>query len=107
MRTLLLRMGVSSSLALSAMLAVAGPASADPNPTPGLPVELDTKLNTLLGAFMALVIFACVAGVLMVAGKMALSFRRGEGGEAAGQLGFVMAACVLVGSASSLVLWIM
>lgn len=107
MKHLMLRASVSTSLALGVTIAAVTPAWADPDPKPGMPAELDSKLNTLLGLLMALVIFACVAGVFIVAGKMALAFRRGEGGEAAGQLGMVLAACVLVGSASSLVLWIM
>jgi hypothetical protein len=45
----------------------------------------------------------CVAGELMVAGKMAISHRRGEGGEHAAGLAWVAGACVLAGSASAFV----
>jgi hypothetical protein len=49
------------------------------------------------------VTFLCVIGVFLVAGKMAFSHRRGEGSEAVGQLGWVMGACILGASATSLV----
>lgn len=74
-----------------------------PDPKPNLPAGLQTKLNSLLGIFMAIVIIACVAGVFMAAWKLAIAYRHGEMGEAAGKLGGVAAACVLVGSASTIV----
>lgn len=104
---LILRAMVTTTLAISTVVAAAVPASAKPDPSPGLPPGLDGKLNTLLGMLMALVTFACVAGFLIVAGKMALAFRRGEGGESAGQLGLVAAACILVGSASTIAFFLM
>ena len=45
----------------------------------------------------------CVVGVLLVAARMALAHRRGEGGQYAGELGLVLAGAVLVGSASGLI----
>lgn len=83
--------------------ATAGPAFAAPDPKPGLPGNVDAKLNTLLGMGMSFVIVACVAGVFICAGKLALSLRHGEGGAAAGQLIAVMVACVLVGSGAGIV----
>jgi hypothetical protein len=44
-----------------------------------------------------------VGGVLFVAGKMAISFRHGEGAESVKSLGVVLGACVLASAASGLV----
>lgn len=60
-------------------------------------------LTTVLSWVAWGVTFLCVVGVFMVAGKMAFSHRRGEGSEAVGQLGWVMGACILGASATSLV----
>jgi hypothetical protein len=79
------------------------PAPSGPNPKPKLPGGVQAKLDTLLGMGMAVVIVACVAGVLICAGKLALAVRHGEGAEAAGKLGAVGFACILVGSAAGVV----
>lgn len=52
-------------------------------------------------AFLALGI--CVLGVIVAGAMMAVSGRRGEGGEHMSRLGWVLAACIVVGSASGLV----
>lgn len=41
--------------------------------------------------------------ILFVAGKIATAFQRGEGSEAVKGLGYVLAGCVLAGSASAVV----
>ena len=78
-------------------------AAAAPAPTPGLPGGVEAKLNTLLGMGMSFVIVACVAGVFICAGKLAMSLRHGNGAEAAGQLVAVLVACILVGSGAGIV----
>ncbi|MFD7502279.1 hypothetical protein [Streptomyces sp. NPDC059850] len=45
----------------------------------------------------------CVAGIFGVASRMAIDHSRGGGREHARGLGFVLGACVLVGSASGIV----
>ncbi len=60
-------------------------------------------LTTILGWIAWGVTFLCVVGVFFVAGSMAFAHRRGEGSEAVGQLGWVMGACILGASATSLV----
>lgn len=96
---------VAALAATTAALAVgtAVPALAAPNPKPGLPAGVEGKLNTLLGFAMALVIVACVGGVFICAGKLAMAMRHGEGAEAAGKLVAVGAACILVGSGAGIV----
>jgi hypothetical protein len=74
-----------------------------PDPTKGSNPPGWAKLLTVLHWVFLAVTVACVAGVLIVAGRMAVSHRRGEGGEHMGSLGIVMTACVLAGSASALV----
>jgi len=85
------------------VVASAADAFAAPNPKPGLPGGVEAKLNTLLGMGMSIVIVACVAGVFLCAGKLALALRHGEGGEAAGKLAAVGFACILVGSGAGIV----
>jgi len=60
-------------------------------------------LLTVLGWFAWVVTLACIGGIFLVAGKMAVSHRRGEGSEAVGQLGWVMGACVLIAAAGPIV----
>ncbi|MGW1674608.1 hypothetical protein [Streptomyces sp. NPDC002324] len=45
----------------------------------------------------------CIVGLMIVAGKLAMAYRQGEGYEAMSGLGKVMVACLIVGSASSIV----
>ncbi|MEU9451756.1 hypothetical protein [Streptomyces sp. NPDC048277] len=45
----------------------------------------------------------CVAGIFGVAARMAVDHSRGGGGEHVRGLGFVLGACLLVGSASGIV----
>ncbi|MGH3260494.1 MAG: hypothetical protein ACRDNS_00720, partial [Trebonia sp.] len=59
-------------------------------------------LLTMLSWGGWVVSFLCVVGVLSVAGTMAVRHRRGEGGEALGHLGWVLAACVIGAGAGSI-----
>jgi hypothetical protein len=45
---------------------------------------------------------ACVGGILITAGRMAIAHRRGDDSNVA-QLGWVLGACVLIGAASGIV----
>lgn len=74
---------------------IQSPTSVQPPGTEGL--------GTLLNWVFWGVTFLCVVGVMFAAGKMAFAHRRGEGSEALGQLGWVMGACILGASATSLV----
>jgi hypothetical protein len=78
-------------------------AMAPPNPGQGERPPGADQLETLL-KWVAWVVFGlCVTGVLIVAGRMAIMHRRGEGGEHASGLAWVAAACILAGSASAIV----
>ncbi|PZG22360.1 hypothetical protein [Nonomuraea aridisoli] len=74
-----------------------------PDPGVGTPPPGSEKLLTALGWAAWIVTGVCVAGVMGVAARMALVHHRGEGGRHAAGLAWVMAACVLLGSASGLV----
>lgn len=80
-------LGASLVTASAALAAAPTPAGVQPPGTAGLLTVLDW------GAW--LVSFVCVAGILLVAGMMALKHRRGEAGESMGALGVVLGACVL------------
>lgn len=60
-------------------------------------------LTTILSWGAWLVAFLCVAGILVVAGTMAVAHHRGgDGAQSASRLGWVLGACVLGASASAL-----
>ncbi|GAA1377122.1 hypothetical protein ACFPK5_00260 [Streptomyces beijiangensis] len=73
-----------------------------PKPTSTAPPGSE-KFLKVLGWVLWGVTIICVAGVLAVAGKMAMSWSRGDGAEAGKGLTMVMGACVLAGSASAIV----
>ena len=73
-----------------------------PNPV-GVQPPGTQGLTTILSWIAWAVTFLCVVGVFFVAGSMAFAHRRGEGSEAIGKLGWVMGACILGASATSLV----
>jgi hypothetical protein len=52
---------------------------------------------------MWIVTFAGIVGVLIAAGSMMISHRRGEGGEQASKLGWVMGGCCVAAAAGPIV----
>lgn len=80
---------------VGAVLAIAQPG---PKVPPGM-----GGVTTLLSWASWGVSIACLLGVFVVAGTMALRHQQGRGGEPLGALGWVMAACVLGASAGPLV----
>ena len=74
-----------------------------PNPGTGTPPPGFDKVNLILKWLAWLVAAACVAGILIVGGQMALRHQRGEGGQHVAGLAWVLAACVLVAAASGIV----
>ncbi|WP_093804080.1 hypothetical protein [Streptomyces sp. Wb2n-11] len=81
----------------SVLLAAPDPSQGDSTP-PGW-----GKLLMVLHWVFIIVTALLVGGILVVAGKMALAYRHGDGAEHMGSLGKVMFACVLAASASGLV----
>lgn len=74
-----------------------------PDPGSGIAPPGSEGLITIL-RWVAWIAFAvCVAGVMIAGAAMALGNRRGEGGEHAARLGWVLAGAIVIGSASGLV----
>jgi hypothetical protein len=57
---------------------------------------------TILRWIAGLATTACVAGIIYAGGSMALAYRRGDGANISG-LGWILAGCILIGSASAIV----
>ncbi|MFI2373178.1 hypothetical protein [Streptomyces sp. NPDC018833] len=96
MHELLLAAGDSAHNTGTYLAAVVDPAQGVEPPGAG-------KLKTVVQWVAWVVLALCVTGVLVVAGRMAVSHQRGQGGEHATGLAYVLGACVLVGIASGLV----
>jgi hypothetical protein len=77
--------------------------AAVPDPGQGTEPPGAAAILTVLSWLAWAVFAACVAGVLVVAIKLALAFRRGEGGEAVGQLGWVLGAAIIGSSAAAII----
>lgn len=74
-----------------------------PDPGTGAAPPGSSGITTIL-SWAAWVAFAvCVLGVIIVGGMMAVSSRRGEGGEHASRLGFAMGGAIIIGSASAII----
>lgn len=97
--------GLGTVLLTAATISPAAAANVRPNPTPQLPGGLQSKLNTGLGLAMGVAVFAAVLGVIIVAFLLFLAARRGSLEDHMGRLGAVLAGCVLLGGASSLVMF--
>ena len=61
------------------------------------------KLNLVIKWVTWIAFTICVLGIVIAGAMMAVGQRRGEGGEHAARLGWVLAACIVIGSASALV----
>lgn len=96
MHDLLLALGQGAHPLLTAMVEV-------PNPGGGTPPPGSEKLLIILSWVAWTVCLLCVGGFLAVGARMAILHNRGDGGAHLAGLGWVMAACFLVGSASGLV----
>ena len=70
---------------------------------PGTPPPGADKLDKVIDWVRWIAFSICVLGILIAGAMMAVGQRRGEGGEHAARLGWVLAACVVIGSASLLV----
>jgi hypothetical protein len=66
------------------------------------PGQIGADVNRVLGWVMWLAVTACVAGIIITAARMAIAHRRGGDSDVA-QLGWVLGACVLIGSAAFIV----
>jgi hypothetical protein len=81
---------------LSSVIAVINPGQGQAPPGSG-------GVTTIVGWAAWVAVAVCVVGVLIAGISMAIEHRRGGGGESVAKLGWVMGACVVIGSASGLV----
>ncbi|MFG1804657.1 hypothetical protein ACGFI4_31390 [Micromonospora carbonacea] len=82
---------------------IAAVLAAVPDPGGGeAPPGVSENVLQLLKWIAYLATAACVGGLLYTAAKMAMAHRRGDDTNVS-QLGWVFAACILIGSASSIV----
>lgn len=72
-------------------------------PMADLPPDVKTKVQTLVDWVTAIAISLCILGVIIAGAMMAIGQRRGEGGEHAARLGWVLAGCIVIGTASAFV----
>lgn len=69
------------------------------------PPEIAERVNAILSLVAYLAVAACIAGIFFTAISMVLAYRRGDLGDQMARFGLVLAACVLIGGASGLVVW--
>ncbi|MEN8582685.1 hypothetical protein ABFP37_08265 [Burkholderia sp. RS01] len=74
-----------------------------PNPGTGEAPPGSEGLLTILKWVAWIVFGLAVAGILVTAGTMMINNRRGEGGEHAGRLAWVLGGCILAASAGGVV----
>jgi hypothetical protein len=67
------------------------------------PADAANGIKMVIGWVTWIAFFLCVLGVIVAGAMMAIGQRRGEGGEHAARLGWVLAACIVIGSATGLV----
>ncbi|MGC4936934.1 TrbC/VirB2 family protein [Kribbella sp. DT2] len=68
-----------------------------------LPGDVQKKVSTVTDWVTGVAIAVCILGVIISGAMMAIGQRRGEGGEHAARLGWVLAGCIVIGTASALV----
>jgi hypothetical protein len=61
------------------------------------------KLDGVINWVKVIAYMICGLGIIIAGAMMAIGQRRGEGGEHASRLGWVLAACIIIGSATALV----
>jgi hypothetical protein len=71
--------------------------------TGGTPPPGSERINEVISWVVWIAFAVCVLGVVIAGAMMAVGQRRGEGGEHAARLGWVLAACIVIGSAAALV----
>ncbi|MEU4605239.1 conjugal transfer protein TrbC [Kribbella sp. NPDC023972] len=61
------------------------------------------KLKGVINWVKVIAYLICGLGIIIAGAMMAIGQRRGEGGEHAARLGWVLAACIVIGSATAIV----
>lgn len=74
-----------------------------PDNTPKAPSEVSGKIGEVVNYITWIGMMVCVIGIIIAGTMMAIGQRRGEGGEHASRLGWVVAGCIVIGAASGIV----
>jgi type IV secretory pathway VirB2 component (pilin) len=74
-----------------------------PDNTPEAPTEISGKVEDVVNYITWIGMMVCVIGIVVAGAMMAVGQRRGEGGEHASRLGWVIAGCIVIGAASGIV----
>lgn len=78
--------------------------AATPTPAnPSLPGNAEQTINTVLGWLKYIGLVACVAGLFLVASRMAVSHRHGGGGEHMAGLAYVAGSLIIIGAAGAII----
>ncbi|TDO54787.1 TrbC/VIRB2 family protein [Kribbella sp. VKM Ac-2527] len=72
-------------------------------PMEDLPDGVQGKVDEVIGWVSTIAMSLCILGVIIAGAMMAIGQRRGEGGEHAARLGWVLAGCIVIGTASAFV----
>ena len=72
------------------------------NNTPTAPNAVKGNVETVVNWVTWIGMMVCVLGIIIAGTMMAIGQRRGEGGEHASRLGWVIAGCIVIGAASGL-----
>lgn len=88
---------LNATLDLGSQIIAQGPRLGGAQAPPG-----SSAIEKVLTWVLWLVTAACIGGVLMAGGKMAIAGRQGGGAEHAQGLLWVLGGCILVGSASGI-----
>lgn len=88
---------------LTTLTAAAGVLAQIPDPGAGTAPPGSEGFLSILSWVAWIAFGICVLGVIVAGAAMALGNRRGEGGEHAQRLGWVLAGAIVIGSASGLV----
>ena len=73
-----------------------------PNPAPVQPPGTNGFV-TIMGWVKWVALAVCVIGIIVAGALMAITSRRGEGGEHAGRIGFALGGVIVISAAASLV----
>lgn len=79
------------------------PLDGPPDNTPEAPGAVSGNVEKVVNWVTWIGMMVCVLGIIIAGTMMAIGQRRGEGGEHASRLGWVIAGCIVIGAASGLV----
>jgi len=74
-----------------------------PMNNPVAPEPIRANVEKVINWVTWIGMMVCILGIIIAGAMMAIGQRRGEGGEHASRLGWVIAGCIVIGAASGIV----